>query len=200
MATHQHDSTISRSSRPRLRNDHLSGRRSRDAATCGAYLPFLQRYLPAEISGEPRPHSSARSRARARRLRMRTPNTPARCTRRSARRGQARARSAEWRWNPLHVTLEEQPNEELIDMTRRFWWSLALTTPLLGFMVAEFLPGHLLHRLPSGWLNWIELALATPVVLWGGWPFFQRGWASVDNAPPEYVHAHRPRRRRSFRL
>jgi len=80
---------------------------------------------------------------------------------------------------PVHVTLEEQPNEELIDMTRRFWWSLALTTPLLGFMIAEFLPGHLLHRLPSGWLNWIELTLATPVVLWGGWPFFQRGWASV---------------------
>lgn len=80
---------------------------------------------------------------------------------------------------PVHVTLEEQPNEELIDMTRRFWWSLALTTPLLGFMIAEFLPGHLLHRLPSGWLNWMELILATPVVLWGGWPFFQRGWASV---------------------
>lgn len=80
---------------------------------------------------------------------------------------------------PVHVTLEEQPNEELIDMTRRFWWSLALTSPLLGFMIAEFLPGHLLHRLPSGWLNWIELILATPVVLWGGWPFFQRGWASV---------------------
>ena len=80
---------------------------------------------------------------------------------------------------PVHVTLEEQPNEELIDMTRRFWWSLALTAPLLGFMIAEFLPGHLLHRLPSGWLNWMELILATPVVLWGGWPFFQRGWASV---------------------
>ncbi len=80
---------------------------------------------------------------------------------------------------PVNVTLEEQPNEELADMTRRFWWSLAITAPILAFMVAEFLPGHLLHRLPAGWLNWIELALATPVVLWGGWPFFQRGWASV---------------------
>jgi Cu+-exporting ATPase len=80
---------------------------------------------------------------------------------------------------PVTVTLEEGPNEELQDMTRRFWWSVAITAPILAFMVAEFLPGHLLHRLPAGWLNWIEFALATPVVLWGGWPFFQRGWASV---------------------
>jgi Cu+-exporting ATPase len=80
---------------------------------------------------------------------------------------------------PVNVTLDEQPNEELDDMTRRFWWSLALTVPILGFMVTEFLPGDLLHRLPAGWRNWIELAFATPVVLWGGWPFFRRGWASV---------------------
>ncbi len=80
---------------------------------------------------------------------------------------------------PVTVTLDEGPNEELQDMTRRFWWSLAITAPILAFMVAEFLPGHLLHRLPAGWLNWIEFALSTPVVLWGGWPFFQRGWASV---------------------
>ncbi len=80
---------------------------------------------------------------------------------------------------PVKVTLDEGPNEELQDMTRRFWWSLAIMAPMLALMAAEFLPGHLLHRLPAGWLNWIELALATPVVLWGGWPFFQRGWASV---------------------
>ena len=81
---------------------------------------------------------------------------------------------------PVAMTLEEQPNEELEDMTRRFQWSLVLTAPILAFMVAEFLPGQPLHHLlPSGTLNWIELAIATPVVLWGGWPFFQRGWASV---------------------
>ena len=67
-------------------------------------------------------------------------------------------------------------------MTRRFWWSAAITAPILAFMVSEFLPGQPLQQLlPHGWLNWILLALATPVVLWGGWPFFVRGWASVVN-------------------
>ncbi len=83
---------------------------------------------------------------------------------------------------PVAITLEEQPNEELDDMTRRFRWSLALTAPILAFMVAEFLPGQPLHHvLPPPALNWIELALAAPVVLWGGWPFFQRGWRSILN-------------------
>ena len=81
---------------------------------------------------------------------------------------------------PVHVSLDEQPNEELADMTRRFWWSLSLTVPILLVMVDEFLPGHPLRsRLDAALLNWIELALATPVVLWGGWPFFVRGWASL---------------------
>src|SRR5919108_4075001 len=82
---------------------------------------------------------------------------------------------------PRIVTLEEQ-NPELDDMTRRFLWSLLLTAPILISMVAEFVPGQPLHHaLPAGLLNWIELALATPVVVWGGWPFFQRGWVSVVN-------------------
>src|SRR5919106_5421904 len=81
---------------------------------------------------------------------------------------------------PVTVSLEEQPNEELLDMTRRFWWSLALTVPILLVMVDEFLPGQPLHaRIDARLLNWIEMALATPVVLWGGWPFFVRGWASL---------------------
>src|SRR5688572_27216410 len=58
---------------------------------------------------------------------------------------------------PVHVSLEEQPNEELADMTRRFWWSLALTIPILLVMVDEFLPGRPLHsRIDPGRLNWIE--------------------------------------------
>ncbi len=83
---------------------------------------------------------------------------------------------------PRTVTLEEETNPELIDMTRRFWISAILSAPLLFFALAEFLPGQPVH----GWfsphfLNWFQLALATPVVLWGGWPFFQRGWASIVN-------------------
>jgi len=82
---------------------------------------------------------------------------------------------------PRVVTLEES-NPELDDMTRRFWWSAAITVPMLAFMISEFLPGRRLQSMvPHGWMNWIQLALATPVVLWGGWPFFVRGWASVVN-------------------
>ncbi len=82
---------------------------------------------------------------------------------------------------PRTVTLADR-NPELEDMTRRFWLSVILTVPILAFMISEFLPGHPLDTLvPSGFRNWIELALATPVVLWGGWPFFVRGWASLVN-------------------
>jgi Cu+-exporting ATPase len=83
---------------------------------------------------------------------------------------------------PRTVTAHEEDNPELREMTRRFWISLALTAPLLAIAMADMLPGMPAQRLiPAGWLAWIELALATPVVLWGGAPFFQRGWTSVVN-------------------
>ena len=83
---------------------------------------------------------------------------------------------------PRTVTAEAEENPELRDMTRRFWISLALTAPLPGIAMADVLPGMpVQHALPGGWLPWIELLLATPVVLWGGWPFFQRGWTSIIN-------------------
>src|SRR5436190_23955527 len=66
-------------------------------------------------------------------------------------------------------------------MTRRFWISLALTVPLLGIAMADMLPGMPVQHALPGWLPWIELLLSTPVVLWGGWPFFERGWMSVVN-------------------
>ena len=83
---------------------------------------------------------------------------------------------------PRTVTAAEPDNPELRHMTRRLWISAVLTLPLLAVAMADMLPGMpVQHLLPSGWLPWLELILASPVVLWGGWPFFQRGWASVVN-------------------
>ncbi len=77
------------------------------------------------------------------------------------------------------VTVEED-NPELRDMTRRFWISLALTAPLLAIAMGGMLRPHAFMASLWIWgLSWLELLLATPVVLWGGWPFFQRGWTSV---------------------
>jgi heavy metal translocating P-type ATPase len=81
---------------------------------------------------------------------------------------------------PLVATLEEDTSE-LRDMTRRFWVSVVLTLPLLAIAMSEFVPGlNLHHRLSTDTLNWAQAALATPVVLWGGWPFFARAWHSFE--------------------
>ena len=86
---------------------------------------------------------------------------------------------------PRTVTAHDEENPELRDMSRRFWLSLVLTAPLLIIAMADMLPGMPLHQvLPAPWLPWIELLLATPVVLWAGWPFFQRGWTSIVNRSP----------------
>jgi len=82
---------------------------------------------------------------------------------------------------PVDATLDDA-NPELVDMTRRFWWSAIITAPILALMVSEWLPGQPLQRLLShGSWNWVQFVLATPVVLWGGWPFFVRGWTSIVN-------------------
>jgi len=82
---------------------------------------------------------------------------------------------------PRTVTVEDD-NPELRDMTRRFWISLTVTAPLLAIAMGSMLSPHWFMASPWKWgLPWVELLLATPVVLWGGWPFFQRGWASVVN-------------------
>jgi len=79
----------------------------------------------------------------------------------------------------------DSANPELVSMTRRFWIGVVLTIPLLAVMVSDIRPGHpLQHLLPGQMLGWIELALATPVVLWAGWPFFERGWASIVHRSP----------------
>ena len=78
------------------------------------------------------------------------------------------------------TSLEEPPNPELISMTRRFWASVALTTPIFLLAMSDLLPSHpAMQWIGMRGMAWIEFALATPVVLWGGWPFFQRGWSSI---------------------
>ncbi len=75
---------------------------------------------------------------------------------------------------------EAEGNPELADMTRRFWIALVLTVPLFAIAMSDLIPGRPLGALASsGTLNWIEMALATPVFLWCGWPFLVRGWRSI---------------------
>ena len=82
---------------------------------------------------------------------------------------------------PRNVTVDTQ-NPELRNMTQRFWIGAGFTLPLLAIMASDLIPSHSLqHLLPGRTLGWIEFAVATPVVLWCGWPFFQRGWASIVN-------------------
>jgi Cu+-exporting ATPase len=81
---------------------------------------------------------------------------------------------------PRIATVDDEENSELVDMRRRFWISVALTVPLMLIAMGEHLPGHPLARIATmSTLGWLQLVLATPVVLWGGWPFFVRGWQSV---------------------
>ncbi len=80
---------------------------------------------------------------------------------------------------PREVTGEEV-NPELTDMKRRFWISVVLTAPLLLMMVLD-MSSKTATWMPAMAKAWLQLALATPVVLWAGWPFFQRGWASIVN-------------------
>jgi Cu+-exporting ATPase len=83
---------------------------------------------------------------------------------------------------PRTVIAEEPENPELLSMTRRFCASVVLTIPVLALGMSDLIPGQpLQHVLSVRAMGWVELALATPVVLWGGWPFFQRGWASLIN-------------------
>ncbi len=82
---------------------------------------------------------------------------------------------------PRTVTLDER-NPELEDMTRRFWVSLAFAAPVFGLAMSEMIPGQpVQHALGTRLVVWIQLVLSTPAVLWGGWPLFARGWASLVN-------------------
>jgi Cu+-exporting ATPase len=84
---------------------------------------------------------------------------------------------------PLMVTAEDPGNPELADMSRRFWVSLLATIPLLVLAMGAMVPA-LAHAVPGSIRAWLELAFATPVVLWGGWPFFVRFRDSIANRSP----------------
>jgi len=82
---------------------------------------------------------------------------------------------------PQAATLDEQENPELAEMRRRLWVSAVLTAPILLMAMGAMFGAHWLgHRMEV----WIQLLMATPVVLWGGWPFFERGWASIRHRSP----------------
>jgi P-type Cu+ transporter len=86
---------------------------------------------------------------------------------------------------PRVVSLEEGPNPELRDMTRRFWISLGPTLLVMMLAMADMIPGRPLQQIISASArNWVQWLLATPVVLWAGWPFFERAWRSIVNKAP----------------
>lgn len=83
---------------------------------------------------------------------------------------------------PMMVAASDEPNAELLDMTRRFWICAALTVPLVALAMTRMFFAERFHAwFPGRTLPLVELALATPVVLWGGWPFFVRAWRSIEN-------------------
>jgi Cu+-exporting ATPase len=80
--------------------------------------------------------------------------------------------------------IETGPDPELVSMTRRFWVSAALTLPLLAIAMGGMFRAGAQHGASPGFGRWVELVLAAPVVLWGGWPFFERGWQSIVRRSP----------------
>jgi Cu+-exporting ATPase len=86
---------------------------------------------------------------------------------------------------PRTAALEDAETPELAEMTRRFWISTTLAAPILLMTMAEMVSGQAAaHSLTGPVSIWTQLALSTPVVIWGGWPFFKRAWASVVHRSP----------------
>jgi len=83
---------------------------------------------------------------------------------------------------PRVASVVEEANPELVDMTRRFWIALGFATPVLALAMSDIIPGQpVQHVIPPSLFPWLEFLLATPAVVWGGWPLFERGWASILN-------------------
>ncbi len=83
---------------------------------------------------------------------------------------------------PVMASADDEENPELKDMSRRFWVSAALTIPAVLIAMSEMIPGQPLQHWFSGRFSmWVQMVMTTPVILWGGRPFFERGWASIKN-------------------
>lgn len=81
---------------------------------------------------------------------------------------------------PMTFSAADEPDDtELRSMTRRFWWCALLTLPVLVIAMGRHIPGSFFESMNHGVLDWIELVFSTPVVLWGGWPFFTKGYRSI---------------------
>jgi Cu+-exporting ATPase len=85
---------------------------------------------------------------------------------------------------PRVATLSDEPNPELVDMTRRFWIAAVIAAPVFLSTMGDMLAGGRLTMSSGPLMNWMGLLLATPVVFWAGWPFFERAWASLVNRSP----------------
>ena len=172
-----------------LRNDCRSGSSRRFFRVQGKDLLLLQHTLPAPLSRKPGKLSQQNPRLlnRSASLDSRSTappvrNTPARCIRRSFAMVRAVARSAAWRSSRSPSRSRRKRIRNSIDMTRRFWVAVVLTIPVFALGMSDLIPGQPLQRLiPMSTLAWVQLVLATPVVLWAGWPFFVRAWQSIVN-------------------
>lgn len=109
---------------------------------------------------------------------MRLRNTPVRCIRRSGNKDRF---LPDLRHGPrtVVVTADTGASHELADMTKRFWVALILSVPVFVLEMGSHLFPALHDVVPPRVSTWIQLVLATPVVLWAGWPFFVRGWNSI---------------------
>ena len=97
---------------------------------------------------------------------------------------------------PMTVSADDGPNPELVDMTRRFWIAAAIGAPVFVLAMADmfgvfrgwhttvFLGSAAVELVAMTVINWIGLVCSTPVVFWAGWPFFERGWASIRTRQP----------------
>jgi len=85
---------------------------------------------------------------------------------------------------PRTISLDDAPNPELADMTRRFWIATVLAAPVVATAMWGMVSGGSMAMSHNPLVNWMALGLSTPVVFWAGWPFFERAWASIVNRSP----------------